>query len=82
MDHRDSCLCGITACVGAGHAVLYGVSNEITRTCASSLYASTYDQLMKEFGCSQEVVTLGLSLFVVGIAVGPMVLSPLSEVRS
>lgn len=35
---------------------------------------------MKEFGSSHEVVTLGLSLFVVGLAVGPMVLSPLSEV--
>jgi hypothetical protein len=35
---------------------------------------------MKEFGSSHEVVTLGLSLFVVGLAVGPMLLSPLSEV--
>lgn len=33
---------------------------------------------MKEFGCSQEVATLGLSLFVVGLGIGPMVLGPLS----
>lgn len=37
---------------------------------------------MKAFGSSQEVVTLGLSLFVFGSAVGPMVLSPLSEVST
>ena len=36
-------------------------------------------QIIKEFGCSQEVAILGLSLFVVGIAVGPMFVSPLSE---
>jgi hypothetical protein len=36
---------------------------------------------MEEFGCSQEVATLGLSLFVIGLAIGPMVVSPLSEVR-
>lgn len=34
---------------------------------------------MKEFHCSQEVATLGLSLFVVGLAISPMVSSPLSE---
>lgn len=36
---------------------------------------------MKDFGASQEVVILGLSLFVFGLAISPMVLSPLSEVR-
>jgi len=52
----------------------------IGRTCTSSLYASSYRQLMEEFGCSQEVAILGLSLFVIGLAIGPMVMSPLSEV--
>lgn len=33
-----------------------------------------------EFNCSHEVAVLGLSLFVIGLAVAPMVLSPLSEV--
>lgn len=33
----------------------------------------------KEFGCSQIVATLGLSSFVLGIALGPVVTSPLSE---
>ena len=44
------------------------------------MYASTYAQITKEFNSSDEVATLGLSLFVLGLAVAPMVLSPLSEV--
>ena len=51
-------------------------------TCASSLYTATYEQLEPEFGASEIVVTLGLSLFVVGLGLGPMLLGPLSEVCS
>jgi hypothetical protein len=51
------------------------------RTCTSSLYTSTYSQLEPEFGSSRLVCTLGLSLFVAGLGTGPMILSPLSEVR-
>lgn len=47
-------------------------------TCASSIYTSTYTQMNTEFGCSRIVATLGLSMFVLGIALGPM-WSPLSE---
>lgn len=36
---------------------------------------------MPRFHVSAEVATLGLSLFVVGLAISPMVFSPLSEVR-
>ena len=36
-------------------------------------------QLMVEFNSSQEVVTLGLSFFVVGFALGPLLWAPLSE---
>ncbi|KAF4974339.1 hypothetical protein FZEAL_8737 [Fusarium zealandicum] len=48
-------------------------------TGASSIYTSTYAQMEAEFGNSRIVSTLGLSLFVLGIALGPMFLSPLSE---
>ncbi|CAD0027105.1 unnamed protein product [Aureobasidium pullulans] len=48
-------------------------------TCASAMYTSTYAQLEKEFHCSRIVATLGLSLFVIGLGLGPMVMSPLSE---
>ncbi|EFX01532.1 major facilitator superfamily transporter multidrug resistance [Grosmannia clavigera kw1407] len=47
-------------------------------TCASSIYTSTYEQMDAEFGNSRIVATLGLSTFVLGIALGP-VWSPLSE---
>lgn len=49
-------------------------------TCASSMYTSTYDQIEPEFGISQEVAILGLSLFVIGLGLGPMISAPLSEV--
>jgi hypothetical protein len=81
MAHCDCCVSGFVACVSLNNnrkPVMY--LTEFRRTCASSIYTATYDQLMKEFGSSREVVTLGLSLFVFGLAVGPMVLSPLSEV--
>ena len=48
-------------------------------TCTSSLYTSTYDQITVEFDCSEIVATLGLSLFIGGLGLGPMVLAPLSE---
>ena len=54
-------------------------ANMVSSTCASSIYTPTYKQIEKEFYISQEVATIGLSLFVVGLAVGPMFVSPLSE---
>lgn len=48
-------------------------------TCTSSMYTSTYGQITKEFHVSTVVATLGLSLFVMGLGLGPMVLGPLSE---
>ena len=48
-------------------------------TCASSMYTSTYEQITKEFHISKVVATLGLSVFVMGLGLGPMVLGPLSE---
>ncbi|KAI1196153.1 major facilitator superfamily domain-containing protein [Nemania serpens] len=48
-------------------------------TCISSIYSATYGQMNAEFGISDELGTAGLSLFVLGIALGPLVLGPLSE---
>ncbi|KAK6439640.1 hypothetical protein LTR95_004153 [Oleoguttula sp. CCFEE 5521] len=48
-------------------------------TCASALYTSTYLQITPYFHISREVATLGLSIFVAGLGLGPMFLSPLSE---
>lgn len=48
-------------------------------TCTSSIYTSTYAQLQRDLGSSTIVSTLGLSLFVIGLGIGPMFLGPLSE---
>jgi hypothetical protein len=46
-------------------------------TYTSSVYTTTYDQLIHEFSTSKEVATLGLSLYVLGLGLGPMLLAPL-----
>ncbi|KAE8150402.1 major facilitator superfamily domain-containing protein [Aspergillus avenaceus] len=45
----------------------------------SSAYTGGIDQIMEEFNCGSEVATLGVSLFVVGFAIGPLLWAPLSE---
>lgn len=62
--------------------VLIASSTSTCVACTSSLYTATYAQLIAEFGCSEIVATLGLSLFVMGLGLGPMLLAPLSEVSS
>ncbi|OJD36646.1 mfs general substrate transporter [Diplodia corticola] len=54
-------------------------SSSLCVTCVSSIYTSTYAQLLSEFHSSRIVATLGLSLYVAGLGCGPMILSPLSE---
>ncbi|KAJ9641329.1 hypothetical protein H2199_005299 [Coniosporium tulheliwenetii] len=46
---------------------------------ASSTFSSGIAGLIQEFGVSQIVATLGLSLFVLGFALGPLVFAPMSE---
>lgn len=48
-------------------------------TCASSMIPLSYPGMEAEFAIGQEVATLGLSLFVIGLGWAPLVLSPLSE---
>ncbi|KAJ5382911.1 Major facilitator superfamily domain general substrate transporter [Penicillium concentricum] len=46
----------------------------------SAIYTSSTEGIMKEFGVSTLVATLGLSLYVLGYGIGPLVFSPLSEI--
>lgn len=46
----------------------------------SSAYTGGIAEMMVELHMGQEVATLGVSLFVVGFAVGPLIWAPLSEV--
>jgi MFS family permease len=50
-----------------------------SRTCASSMAASTYAGLQRSFHISEEVAILTVSLFVLGLGVGPLFLGPVSE---
>lgn len=47
----------------------------------ASGYSPATAKFEKDFGVSSEVGTLGLSLYVLGLALGPMSIAPLSEVR-
>ncbi|KAJ5327628.1 putative multiple drug resistance protein [Penicillium brevicompactum] len=46
---------------------------------ASSAYAGSISEVIKEFDVSEEMATLGVSLFVLGFAVGPLLWAPLCE---
>lgn len=45
----------------------------------SSAYTGGMSQIVTDFEADQEVVTLGVSLFVLGFAFGPLIWAPLSE---
>ncbi|EGN92061.1 hypothetical protein SERLA73DRAFT_191634 [Serpula lacrymans var. lacrymans S7.3] len=61
-------------------AVLVISSASLCVTCASSIAAFTEDGVAQTFGVSHEVTILGISLFVVGLGLGPLLVGPLSEV--
>jgi DHA1 family multidrug resistance protein-like MFS transporter len=46
----------------------------------SAIYTSSTEGIMKEFGVDTLLATLGLSLYVLGYGVGPLIFSPLSEI--
>ena len=48
-------------------------------TFASSAYVSGIEGVVQRFDVSEEVATMGLSLFVLGFALGPLIWAPLSE---
>ncbi|KAK4553706.1 hypothetical protein LTR86_009204 [Recurvomyces mirabilis] len=52
--------------------------NVLTCLCAGG-YSSASDEISSTFNVSAEVTTLGLSLYILGFAIGPMLLAPLSE---
>lgn len=46
----------------------------------SAIYTSSEEGIMKEFGVSELLATLGLSLYVLGYGTGPLIFSPMSEI--
>lgn len=59
--------------------VLYGLTT-MGATWASSIYSTGQAQISREFGVSSEVSTLGTTLLLFGLGLGPLVWAPLSEV--
>ena len=55
---------------------------DLTVSWAASGYSPAETEMERIFGVGAEVGTLGLSLYVLGLALGPMTLAPLSEVGS
>ncbi|KAI9712541.1 MAG: hypothetical protein M1812_006850 [Candelaria pacifica] len=53
----------------------------LTSAFASSIFSAATRQVAAEFHVSTEVATLGLSLYVLGFATGPIFWAPLSELR-
>jgi hypothetical protein len=45
----------------------------------SSAYSGGAKEVITEFGCAQIIFTLGISLFVLGFAIGPLIWAPMSE---
>ncbi|QKX64012.1 uncharacterized protein TRUGW13939_11185 [Talaromyces rugulosus] len=54
-------------------------SSSLCVTCTSALYSSIYNQITVQFHISELVATVGLSLFIFGMGVGPMFVAPISE---
>ncbi|KAJ5981058.1 hypothetical protein N7481_008356 [Penicillium waksmanii] len=57
---------------------LVSMLNVFTTWCAGGI-SSGATGIQEEFGVSSEITTLGLSLYVLGYAIGPVLLAPLSE---
>lgn len=47
----------------------------------SSIFSTTIPTISGLYGISREVVTLGVSLYILGFATGPLVWAPFSEVK-
>lgn len=52
---------------------------DLTVSWGASGFSPASTRFVKDFGVSTEVGTLGLSLYILGLALGPMTLAPLSE---
>ncbi|PSN68748.1 MFS general substrate transporter [Corynespora cassiicola Philippines] len=48
----------------------------------SSIFTGSYSGVMRQFGVSQQVVSLNLSMYVLAYGIGPLLWSPLSEIPS
>lgn len=63
------------------HTILYGIITFSAQLNSTTMSASIFPDLVKsEFGIQREVALLTTTLYIMGIAFGPMIFAPLSEV--
>lgn len=61
--------------------VLVICSGALCATCASSMASFTETGISQDFHVGHEVAILGISLYVLGLGIGPLLIGPLSEVH-
>ncbi|GCB21488.1 uncharacterized MFS-type transporter C530.15c [Aspergillus awamori] len=76
-DNRNPMLFGLGRKVAI---TLIVASCTLTVSLTSSVYSGSVSEITAYFNVSDEVATIGLSLFVLGFAVGPLLWAPFSEV--
>ncbi|KAI4151229.1 MAG: hypothetical protein LQ340_003614 [Diploschistes diacapsis] len=59
-------------------AVVLGIAT-LAVSFSSSAYSGGVQQVIEQFQCTEQVATLGISLFVLGFAIGPLLWAPMSE---
>ncbi|KAL6229186.1 hypothetical protein BDW75DRAFT_250016 [Aspergillus navahoensis] len=75
---------------GSHNSMTFSLARKVTITCVaafacfivsftSSAYAGSMTGIIVEFDIGREVATIGLSLFVFGFSVGPLIWAPMSE---
>ena len=69
---------------GCNLGICTGILVAMTATVAfcSSIYSAAIEAIAIHYDCSRLVSTLGLSTFLLGFAVGPLLFAPLSEIWS
>lgn len=60
--------------------MLVAASSTLIVALASSAYSGSLSEVVADFNVSTELATVGLSLYVMGFAIGPLFWAPLSEV--
>ena len=68
--------------VNLGMCTTIVVSMTATVAFCSSIYTAAIEVIADHYGCSRLVSTLGVTTFLLGIATGPLLFAPLSEVWS
>jgi DHA1 family multidrug resistance protein-like MFS transporter len=61
---------------------LTGLSVVLQVYVCSSIITAGFPSLMRDFGISEQVATLSLSLYVAGYGIGALLISPLTEIAT